>query len=141
MLEAIIRQMGMFGTGSAYLTSVLAWGYRAQAAAEFISSRFTISFHKHGRSIFLCLNFARKIPFLCRIPKDNPFSDPVSLRIQQNSLKKCDGGTFAHPLLEGDETRRVGGTDTGATVLDGLAVAIVSQLLLLSGLLSHGETY
>lgn len=29
-------------------------------------------------------------------------------------------------LLEGDETGRVGGTDTGATVTDGLAVRVVS---------------
>lgn len=34
-----------------------------------------------------------------------------------------------HFLLEGNETRRVGGTDTGTTVLDGLAVELVSQML------------
>jgi hypothetical protein len=34
-----------------------------------------------------------------------------------------------NPLLEGNETGRVGGTDTGATVADGLAVVAVSMLL------------
>lgn len=32
-----------------------------------------------------------------------------------------------NPLLEGNETRRVSGTDTGPTVLDGLAVVVVSS--------------
>lgn len=35
--------------------------------------------------------------------------------------------TQSKHLLEGNETRGVGGTNTGPTVLDGLAVAIVRE--------------
>jgi hypothetical protein len=35
-------------------------------------------------------------------------------------IHECKGPQIFHSLLERDETRRVGGTDTGSTVLDGL---------------------
>ena len=44
-------------------------------------------------------------------------------------------------LLEGNETRRVGGTDTGTTVLDGLAVWLLDYDFRRKEDLSGGGTY
>jgi hypothetical protein len=44
-------------------------------------------------------------------------------------------------LLEGNETRRVCSTDTGTTVLDGLAVDEVSISIAMFELRSRGATY
>jgi hypothetical protein len=44
-------------------------------------------------------------------------------------------------LLEGNETRRVGSTDTGTTVLDGLAVEEISMTLAMFKPRSGGATY
>lgn len=37
--------------------------------------------------------------------------------------------TFFRSLFEGNETGRVGGTDTGSTVLDGLAARLLEEIV------------
>ena len=52
------------------------------------------------------------------------FSDPSTISTTCHSK-----GNRSNRLLQGNETGRVGGTNTGTTVLDGLAVGVVSNLV------------
>lgn len=69
------------------------------------------------------LRYGRGLTFLCHSTEQEPFPFAKSMNARNQPPHKIH-----NCLFERDETRRVGGTDTGSTVLDRLAVEIVSNL-------------
>lgn len=63
------------------------------------------------------------------------FSDPSTII----STTRHSKGNRSNRLLQGNETGRVGGTDTGTTVLDGLAVGLLA--LIRERTQAGGKTY